>query len=386
MTMSVESGPAGVLAELSGLGLDSGSYSIDGDLAMLGRRLEEAGVSRPMVVCSRDAVVESGLLKELQHGLSRVDSVSFDDFTPNPTLEECVRAARVAAAHRADAVVGLGGGSAMDIAKLAALGLGDPEAHERVIRGAASVPDRLVPIFAVPTTSGTGAEATHFAAVYVEGLKRSVSGAALRPRGAILELRFHLVMPGPLAAVTGLDAMCQALESVWAVGATESSRRLAAHAAAMAVASIVASARRGDVRARRDMMIASHLAGHAIDISKTTLAHALSYVLTQRYRIPHGHAVALLLGAVAEANAARGAGERVGEALAHFECDATQIVSRMRSLLSRLGLSPTLADAGITRADLPRIARSVDPVRMLNNPAVFDEEALVDLLRRAWGD
>lgn len=386
--MSVTTGPtissktSGI--DWGGLEIETPSYSVRRGLDSLGELLGIIGATRPMLVLSRDAVVASGLRSDLQSALSSCATVCFDEFTPNPTSEECVRAAYAAAAHGADAVIGIGGGTAMDIAKIAALGASEPSRLDAVLRDDAPFPERVAPIVAVPTTSGTGAEATHFAAVYIDGMKRSIASASLRPRGAVLDARFHRVMPAKLAAVTGLDALCQALESIWAAGATDLSRGYAHQAADLASGSIVASVRDGNPTARERMLIGSHLSGHAINISKTTLAHALSYMLTQRFGIPHGHAVALLIGATAQMNAAHGAVDLVDDAVAHLGCDAEGVLQKMRTLLMRLELAPTLADAGVPRGDLDRIARSVDPVRMSNNPVALDHGALVELLSRAW--
>jgi alcohol dehydrogenase class IV len=372
--------------EWGGLEVESASYAVRPSIRDLGELLRRAGCIRPMLVLSREAVVASGLLDELQATLDGFETVCFDEFTPNPTDGECALATEFALDHNADSVVGIGGGTAMDIAKLAAVGVGSGGRLGSVLHGDVAFPDRVPPIFAAPTTSGTGAEATHFSAVYIDGTKHSIAHESMRPRGVVLDARFHRVMPARLAAVTGLDALCQALESIWAVGATEESAAFAHRAANIVSAAIVSSVQRGDERSRESMMLGAHLAGHAINISKTTLAHALSYALTQRYGVPHGHAVALLLGAVAEANAVNGAADVAGPAIDHLGCDADEVVHKVRSLLVRLGLAPTLADVGVPRADLTHIAQSVDPVRMSNNPIQFDHDQLVRLLLRAWGE
>jgi len=365
-------------------------------IELLPDRLDSLGIRRPLVVLSREAAGTDAQRQRLGVALSTVHDEEFDRFTPNPTVEECVAAAAVARAHEADAIIALGGGTAIDIGKMAALGAADPTGLESVIRSCEPARWDVLPIIAVPTTSGTGAEATHFAAVYADGVKRSVSDPHLLPRLAVLDESYHLTMPRGLAAVTGLDALCQSLESIWAVGGTERSRGLAVAGGGLVADGLVRSVLEGDSLARRRVMIGSHLVGRAINTSKTTLSHALSYMITQVYDVPHGHAVALTLGAVAEANALvsetdcldpGGASEvlgRVNAALDILGATPSTAVHVVRSLLTRLYLPSTLSSVGVTQEDLPGLAWAVDPVRLSNNPRRLDHTELIEILERSW--
>lgn len=358
------------------------------------RLLDDWGVARVLLVVDRQAVAAAAVGGELRLALRGVDLAEFDAFSPNPTGAQAAAAARLAGAHRADAVVAVGGGSCLDVAKLAALGARHPQGSDEG-SGHGPTPEPL-PILAVPTTSGTGSEATHFAAIYVDGRKTSVAHRRLRPRAAVLDLRLHVAMPAPLAAATGLDAAAQAMESLWAVGSDEESRRFALAAGPLVAANLEASVRHGGADARRGMALAAHFAGHAINLSKTTAAHALSYALTQRHGLAHGHAVGLLVGPLAAFNAGvaddtcldpRGAAHvraAVGEAAAAWKVDPADLPRRFTMLLESLGLPSTLRAAGVREADLPSLAAAVDPVRLANNPRRLAEADLEAVLRRAF--
>ena len=172
---------------------------------------------------------------------------------------------------RVDAFIAVGGGTAIDTAKL--------------VRG---LETPLPPFLAVPTTAGTGAEATRFAVYYDHGVKKSADDVRYLPTDQILIPEFTATQSAYQRASTEFDAYAQAVESLWAVGATDESRAYAQKAL--------------DLMATGGQMLGSYWAGRAIDISRTTAAHALSYYMTATYGIPHGHAVYMMFPYVCKAN------------------------------------------------------------------------------------
>jgi alcohol dehydrogenase class IV len=130
----------------------------------------------------------------------------------------------------------------------------------------------------------------------MDGRKYSLAAPSLLPTVSILDARFTDGLPPYITACTGIDALCQATESFWANGATEESRGFARQAIALLVEHLVPAVKEGAVSARDQLLKAANFAGKAINISKTTAPHALSYAITSIYDVPHGHAVALTLG------------------------------------------------------------------------------------------
>ncbi len=319
----------------------------------------------------------------------------FSAFTVTPTSTQAVAGALAAIASDAGVVVAMGGGSAIDVAKAAALGAAHPVDPAAVIEGHAAPRRDAIPMVAIPTTAGTGSEATHFAVVYVGGVKRSLAHASIRPAGVVMDAELSATCPPRVAAAAGLDALCQAMESLWAVGADDCSRADARLAGRIAAATIV-DAVRGDADSRRAMMWASHLAGHAIDLSRTTAPHAASYALSALHRVPHGIAVALTIGHFARRLATMderacvhpGGIEAVRafvfEAASWLGSDAEGVVDAMGSLLRTLGVPDSLRAAGIPRASLDGLAAAADPVRLSNHPQRLDEATIAAVLRAAW--
>lgn len=376
--------------------LNSGPGQLVWSIGELAPQLESRAITRVLLVLDRGALAASGLSAELNHALSPIEVETFVDFEPNPRCESAANAARLASQFGAQAVVAVGGGSCCDVAKVAALAAQTPDLIESLSRGHQADAARPLPIFAVPTTSGTGSETTHFAAIYVDGRKVSVAHHHLLPTVAVLDERFHFAMPPVLAACSGLDALSQSIESLWASGATPDSSRLAHLGGQLIAEHLVSSVREASEHARRQVMIGAHLAGKAINISKTTAAHALSYQFTQCYGLQHGHAVALTLGHLAAANARvaahncahphgpHAARQAVEQASAMLGVTPDQMPARMTDLLRSLGLPATLHEAGVERSILPELASRVDPVRLGNNPRRLSVQELSQLLDDAY--
>ena len=364
-------------------------------LAKLAELVADVEPRRLLLVQDTVAVTACAAADPLAEALAGFEVRVFDAFTPNPRIEDAIQAARAAAEYNAAAVVACGGGSCLDVAKVAALGARAPERAADFARGRQLDRAHPLPLFAIPTTSGTGSEATHFAAVYADGRKVSVAHPQLRPRGVVLDVALHLAMPPDLAAITGMDALGQAMESLWAVGGSPASALFAEAAGALITRYLVPSARRATEAARVGMMLGAHLAGQAINLSKTTAAHALSYRLTQQFSLAHGLAVALTLGHVGRANAAvteadcldpRGpvhVREQVAKAAAWLAVEPATLPAAVEELLRELNLPATLAEAGVGPAVLPELATAVDPLRLSNNPRRLDTPALIALLEQA---
>ena len=190
-----------------------------------------------------------------------------------------------------DAIIAVGGGTAIDTAKLLNLAF----SLKTDVRSTLSLPkstpipaSRLLPSCAIPTTAGTGAEATRFAVCYDGETKYSVDFAALKPSDVALIPEFAATQSAYQRASTEFDAYAQAVESLWANGATEESRAYANRALSLIKTG--------------DWCRASYWAGRAIDISRTTAAHAFSYYLTSHYGVPHGAAVYMIFPYICRAN------------------------------------------------------------------------------------
>ena len=175
-----------------------------------------------------------------------------------------------------DGFIAVGGGTTIDTAKLLNLAVVSSRPVKELLTQK-SAPDKLLPCLAFPTTAGTGAEATRFAVCYDGETKYSIDFEVIRPTDVAIVPEFTATLPAYQKASTNFDAYAQAVESLWAKGATDESKEYANRALAL--------------MKEDNWPEASYWAGRAIDISRTTAAHAFSYYLTSHYGIPHGHAV-----------------------------------------------------------------------------------------------
>lgn len=290
----------------------------------------------------------------------------FDQVEPDPSLETVRAGAAAMIAFEPDWIVGLGGGSAMDAAKamwiLYELPDMDPEGINPIeilhLR-------RKARLIAIPTTSGTGSEAT-WAVVLTNLAERRKLGLGSRedlPDIAIVDPSFVLGMPPRLTADTGMDALTHAFEGYTCVYRNEFSDGMCLIAAQLVFGYLRRAYRDGgDVEARTKMHYAATIAGLGFGNSMASLAHGLGHSLGAVFHVPHGRAVSLFLPYVVEFCARGDAGSTSYAGLARFlnlpsssEPEAAASLARaVRELATDLGQPKTLADCGITRQDLER--------------------------------
>lgn len=349
-----------------------------------------------LLVCGHSSFEASGA-DRIVGPLERTAEVArWSDFQPNAAADDLLEGLRLVDRTAPEVIIGVGGGSAMDLAKL--LCGFDGITHEGELQAAITSGDHLQKrrrgLILAPTTSGSGSEATHFSTVYIGDEKYSVAGNGLRPDVIILDPKLSMSASPYQKATSGIDAVAQAIESMWAAGATRASRRFARRALRHLLPNIEEFVHEPSGSTATAMSTGSHLAGRAIDISRTTAAHALSYSITQRYGISHGHAVALSLGGFLEAHDEPALStlqpgvdpDRHAEVMKQIfdhlgAANGVEARRRLLDLMGRIGLDAGLSTIGIsTLEDRADLAASVNPERLNNNPVLFDNPALLALL------
>ena len=306
--------------------------------------------------------------------------------------------AAVAAGQGATGVVGFGGGSAMDVAKLAALLLGSGESLDAAW-GVGNAKGPRLPLVLVPTTAGTGSEVTPVAIITVGAEeKRGVSSPLLLPDLALLDPDLTLGLPAAITAATGIDAMVHAIEAYASANpnANPLSKLLAREALRLLGANIETAVRDGaDREARGAMLLGAMLAGQAFANAPVAAVHAMAYPLGGIYHIPHGLSNALVLAGVLRFNApvagavyAKIAADAF-PALAHVEGSQARtaaFIDALERLATRLGLPARLRDAGVPEGALPRLAsEAMKQTRLLvNNPREVTEADALAIYRAAW--
>ena len=311
------------------------------------------------------------------------------------TLEAAVAAGRDA---QASGVIGFGGGSSLDVAKLAALLLGSNEDLDQVW-GVGQAKGPRLPLILVPTTAGTGSEVTPVSIITVgEEEKRGVSSPLLQPDIALLDPDLTLGLPPSITAATGIDAMVHAIEAYASTSANNNplSKTLAREALRLLGANIERAVANGsDAGARSAMLLGSMLAGQAFANSPVAAVHALAYPIGGTFHVPHGLSNALVLPHVLRFNAPDAAhlyAEIAGDAFPELVDEpSTQgrtagFIEALAALSKRLGLPQRLRDVGITEADLPKLASdAMKQGRLLvNNPRPVTESDALAIYKAAF--
>jgi alcohol dehydrogenase class IV len=266
-----------------------------GAITLLGQKLRELGLQRPFLVTGTVFFEKCGAKAYLDSLASEFSFSIFADSFENPKLEDVFRGIDIFWKSDADCIVAVGGGSVIDMAKLInGLARCLPSEIAESLKSNTAYPP-LLPYFAIPTTAGSGSEATHFAVVYYKGIKYSFTHGVLLPDYVILDPNLLKTQSPYQMAVSGLDAFAQSIESFWSVNSTPESRTYSERALKLAWNNLQSMISDNNTESMAAMLLASHLAGKAINISKTTGPHAIAYGFTTNHGIPHGHAVSLSL-------------------------------------------------------------------------------------------
>jgi alcohol dehydrogenase class IV len=312
-----------------------------------------------------------------------IDAVLFDAVEQDPSRATLMAA--VAAGEGCASVVGFGGGSPMDVAKLAAYLIGTGEELD-TLWGVGKATKRGLPLALVPTTAGTGSEATAVSVITIEhGVKNAVNSPALTASWALLDAELTVGLPRHVTAATGLDAMVHAIEAYTSAHRKNPmSDLLACEALRLIDAHLLDACERPDDRAARGaMLLAAHLAGVAFANAPVAGVHALAYPLGGHFHVPHGLSNALMLTHVLGHNmsAAMAMYAELGcllePRLAEIgtQAQARAFVERLADLSRATGLPQRLSEVGIGPEHLDLLARdAMKQERLLiNNPCPISE-------------
>lgn len=351
----------------------------DGASNRLGELLSGCGARHAFIVTD-PFLAKSGLLDESLASLAPagVGLTLFDQVQPDPPEASVLAAAEEARRAGADAVVGLGGGSAMDTAKLVALLAATPQPIEAIYGLNLARGPRLT-LVQVPTTAGTGSEVTPISILTTpDDQKKGVVSDLLYPDLAVLDATLTVGLPPRATAMTGVDAMVHAVEAYTTRHKKNPlSDALAVRALTMLSANIRRVVENGsDIEARRAMLQGSLLAGMAFANAPVAAVHALAYPLGGIFHVPHGLSNALVFSEVAAFNLPEANG-LYGELAALLPEDLTErrhtgdgFVGAIGTLVSQMPMEQRLSEVGVTQGDLDRLATDAMKVTRLlvNNP------------------
>ena len=233
-----------------------------------------------------------GAQEKLLPILNKYNFTRFFDFEENPKINDVEKGVEIFNEYGCDFIIAVGGGSVIDIAKLVNFFSKKSKPFTKLFKSTLKKEDKH-PFVAIPTTAGAGSEVTHFAVVYANKLKFSIADNNLLPQMVLIDHTFLKSQPKYQMTVSGLDAFCQGIESFWCVNSNKESLEFSSKAIAYSWGNLKKAIEGEDVL--NDLAKASYYAGKAINITKTTGPHSLSYGFTTNYGISHGHAVSLFL-------------------------------------------------------------------------------------------
>jgi len=344
-----------------------------GSIQKIENLLQKHGNREPFVIAGEHLQKEEKSLLPFAHKLWRKNAANVSQ----EEIEECFIAYK---ASGAQAVVAIGGGSVIDLAKAVL--------NETINK------ELPLPYFiCAPTTAGSGSEATRFAVIYRNKVKASLDAAALLPQTVILDPQLTYTLSSYQTAVSGIDALSQAVESYWNIHATPESQAFATDAIRLLPGYLPSAVTKPTPANREKMLWAAHLAGKAINITRTTGPHALSYYLTAYHDVPHGQAVAFFLpvfflynSSVNEENTAHAGGTgRVTTTMSAL-CrllnvkDTVEAAGYIQQLMKNTGLAVQLKELGIDKhAVIDPLLDSISAQRFNNNPVALDKEVLKKL-------
>lgn len=302
----------------------------------------------------------------------------FQGFTPNPQSEQVHEGVTRFLAEGCDGLLAVGGGSAIDVAKC-------------IKRSCllASEGGGQIPLIAIPTTAGSGAESTHNAVIYHKGVKQTITDDKILPDYAILDASVLKTLPVYQKKCSMMDALCQGIESWWSIHSTDESKAYSKACIELISANWKRYIYENDPNASRMVLRAANYSGKAINIAQTTAAHAMSYKLTTLYGLPHGHSVSVCLPYIWEYMTQhpeqvidpRGplylekVFSEISTTMGASKVDTA--ISLFRHMMDELGLDyPKTEDVP---SDLEVLANSVNPDRLRNSPVRLSNTAIRDL-------
>jgi len=367
-----------------------------GSVASISGQVSRLGCKKPLIITG-PRIGSSSLLDELRRPMeeSGLEFRVYDRVSPEPPAETIAEAVSVIRQGGYDLLVGFGGGSTMDFAKIASI-LAVHDVRIEDMAGNDRVPAKGLPTIMVPTTSGSGSEVSPVAVLSFpdQGMKRGIASRRLIPDAALVDPALTLGLPAEITANTGVDALIHGVESFLSVKANPLSENLSLMACENIARNLVRAVRSGDdIEAREGMSLGSLTAGLAFSMAGTAAVHALAYPLGGQFHVPHGAANAVMLRPLLEFNLPACLERFARLAMAFgvaipgdLQGSSEAFIRLVIELSEKAGVKTHLRDLGIPREALATMAEAaMEEVRLLeNNPRVLTREDAERLYSEAW--
>lgn len=342
------------------------------------------------LVTGKKSYENSGSKRLIEDALKNSKIVIFNDFNVNPDISEIKVGFKIAKKINPDAIIAVGGGSVIDAAKIIHAMLSnnlDEESVFNVDQIEMYKSKNVIPLIAIPTTAGTGSEATHFAVLYKARKKYSIASSKMLPSIVYLNSELCESNTSYQNACSGFDALSQAIESYWSKNSNYVSRYYALKSLKITLNNIEGAVY-GPKKNNNylfNMLVASNYAGKAINITKTTGPHAISYGITKDFGLPHGHAVALTLGAFFELHNKIYSQNTVD--LKFYKIVDNYISKNMGKstssflydLMKKFDMEYDLSKLGLSMNDADTLIKNINLERMSNHPVSLSTKQLKEI-------
>lgn len=320
---------------------------------------------------------------------SGIEIIPFKGFQPNPQYESVVKGVELFRREHCDSIIVVGGGSAMDVAKCikAYANMGCKGDNGDYLKQ--EIVQNDIAFLAIPTTAGTGSEATRYAVIYFDGKKQSVTSDSLIPKTVLMNPNILKTLPMYQRKATMMDALCHAIESFWSVNSTEESKEYSSEAIKNILAYMDGYLQNTE-EGNAGMLMAAHTAGKAINITQTTAGHAMCYKITSLFGYAHGHSAILcnkILFPWMIKNTDKCIDPRGRE---YLICTLDEIGQAMGCVNAEEGAEKLQKIFTSLELEIPKASEeyfheltvSVNPVRLKNHPIALDDETINELYHK----
>lgn len=343
--------------------------------------VKEMGYSNGLLI-STPHFCKSGLSSKILEKSNGILSCVFSELSPNPDVEEVDKCAELIRKNNIDFIVVLGGGSAIDLAKaVSVIGLTDDSIRKYHGTGI-SVPDKHLPLIAIPTTSGTGSEVTSVSVLsdHKNGKKAPIVSDSFYPVCAIIDPELTYSVPSQITAATGIDVLSHAIEGYWSKGHQPICDACALYASKLVFENLYKCYKEPENKVAREKMAeASVIAGLAFTLPKTTSSHACSFPLTNIYNIPHGEACGLTLDYFVRINGSSG-DSRILYLANELGFDTVELLAdAILDLKKKMNLRTDLKDFNISDDEIDELVRLSRHPNLYNNPVDITDEQLREM-------
>jgi alcohol dehydrogenase len=361
-----------------------------GALDNLAAEAERLSGSRALIVTDK-VMVKTGIAKRVSEKLGSTEFDFFDEVEPEPRVEVAQAVADKVRSKDYDLVVGVGGGSSMDMAKVAA-GVATNKGPAISFVGNEKFIKKPLNSVMVPTTAGTGAELTVTSMVTVDGKKQWINSPLLLPSVAVVDPELTMSMPPSVTAATGIDALCHNTEAYFSSLANPITDSASLEGISLVMGNLRRAFEDGsDRKAREAMSLGAMLGGIALQ-AKMVYGHSIGYTIATRFNLPHGVSCCIPLPYVVDAYAVA-SGPRMKKLAEAFGVTTGEnpqalggaVADKIRELAGILKLPRTLKELGVAENDLQALAKEcLDVYPRPNSPLVFDEKSMIRFYKTMW--